>query len=193
MTNVVPELWNQELLKSFTESMMAAGMVNSDNERKIVEKIANQLLPKVCEKHVYRIEHQRSMQMIDNCEYVYISWTFYNDQRVRLKARVNREDEFSYLGIRLEPMGVDFEEWQADAIMRCEAGEDVWDRPKPQPDLFAAAQAQAAAIQASQQLANSSLNQQLGQAAQSSSLQQGALSGIANALGLSGSNILRRK
>ena len=98
MTNVVPELWNQELLKSFTESMMAAGMVNTDNERKIVEKIANQLLPKVCVKHVYRIEHQRSMQMIDNCEYVYISWTFYNDQRVRLKARVNREDEISVSG-----------------------------------------------------------------------------------------------
>lgn len=108
-------------------------------EQKIVDNIVNKLLPEVCRDHVYRSEVQRSMQMVDNGEYVYVSWTFFNDQRVRLKARVHRDDEFVYLGIRLEPECDDFEEWQADAIMRCEAGEDVWERPKkPQitQDMF---------------------------------------------------------
>lgn len=107
-----------------------------DAEKQIVEDgIINKLLPEICRRHVYRTEIQRSMQIIDNGEYVYVSWTFFNDERVRLKARVHREEEFVYLGIRLEPMCDDFEEWQADAIMRCDVGEDVWERSGVQQEL----------------------------------------------------------
>lgn len=105
-------------------------------ERQVIEEILNRLLPKVCRANVYRMEAQRSYQAVDQGEYIYGVWTFFNDERVRLKARI-LEDEFSYMGIKLEPQCDDFEAWQADAIMRCEAGTDVWDRPKPQIALSA--------------------------------------------------------
>lgn len=169
--------------------------MNTSREREIVEAIANQLLPKVCHKHVYRTEHQRSMQVVDDGEYVYVSWTFFNDERVRLKARVIREDPFAYLGIRLEPLHEDYEAWQADAIMRCEAGEDIWPRPKQEP-LFGAGPVQGAfnpALQANAQLQAQQLGALSSGALQSSSSQQGALSGLANALGINPGSILRKK
>lgn len=77
--------------------------------------------------------------MVDDSTYVYISWIFFNDERVRLKCRVkykNKHDPEWLTDIKLVPMCDDFEEWQADAIMRCEAGGDVWHRPKQQEMIF---------------------------------------------------------
>lgn len=126
-------------------------------ERQVIEEILNRLLPKVCRANVYRMEAQRSYQAVDQGEYIYGVWTFFNDERVRLKARI-LEDEFSYMGIKLEPQCDDFEAWQADAIMRCEAGTDVWDRPKQQ-DLFATPAGASMSANQQQQALQSRLDQ----------------------------------
>lgn len=125
--------WSSAKIEHYKEALAMNKAV--DAEKLIVDEIVNKLLPEICRRHVYHSEVQRSMQIIDNGEYVYVSWTFFNDERVRLKARVHRGEEFVYLGIRLEPMCDDFEEWQADAIMRCDAGEDVWERTGVQQEL----------------------------------------------------------
>ena len=112
-------------------------MTSTTVENRVVEEILNRFLPQVCWKHVYRGELQRSYEIIDQGEYAYCVWTFYNDERVRLKARVHRDDPYSYLSVRLEPLCDDFEAWQADAIMRCDAGPDIWSRSEAhQTDLF---------------------------------------------------------
>ena len=108
-----------------------------DVESEIIMQIVRDLLPVACRKHTADIAVSRSLQMVDDGEYIYVTWKFYNDERVRLKLRVVHTERFSYRGIRLEPMNIDFEEWRADAIMRCDVGKDVIPRPKHhQYDLF---------------------------------------------------------
>lgn len=112
---------------------------HNDVEQAAIADLAIRLLPDVCQQHVYRCDHERSLQMVDDSTYVYISWIFFNDERVRLKCRVkykNKHDPEWLTDIKLVPMCDDFEEWQADAIMRCEAGGDVWHRPKQQEMIF---------------------------------------------------------
>jgi hypothetical protein len=81
------------------------------------------LLPSVCKEHVYQIAHERIVAQ--DCQLV--KWTFFNDTSVRLKVEVDwLQDDCT-----LRTLCDDFEEWQATAIMQCEAGDDVWPRPKP--------------------------------------------------------------
>jgi hypothetical protein len=56
-----------------------------------------------------------------------VKWTFFNDLSVRLKVATNVMINSG----DAEPIIDDFVCWQADAIMKCEAGDDVWPRPKP--------------------------------------------------------------
>lgn len=88
-----------------------------------IKQLLNNLLPKVCHAHVYKCDHERSL--VDNCEIV--KWTFFNDLSVRLKVATNVMINSG----DAEPIIDDFVCWQADAIMKCEAGDDVWPRPKP--------------------------------------------------------------
>ena len=88
-----------------------------------IKHLLNNLLPEQCRKHVYKVDHEHSV--IDDCEIV--KWTFYNDLSVRLKVAANIMLDSG----DAEPIIEDFEFWQADALMKCEAGEDVWPRPKP--------------------------------------------------------------
>lgn len=112
-------------------------MAGPSTENRVIEEIFSRFLPEVCWKHVYRGELQRSYEVVDQGEHAYCVWTFYNDERVRLKALVHKDDPYSYMSIRLEPVCDDFEAWQADAIMRCDAGPDIWSRSEAQqPDLF---------------------------------------------------------
>ena len=129
---------------------MATIAVNSTNENRILEAIIIDLLPDVCQEHVYRFDHSRSITAVDNGEYVYAAWTFYNDERVRMKLRVHRDDPYSHMRLRLEPVDFDLIEWQADAIMRCEAGEDIWDRPPKQTDWVHRAAAAQSQLQSAQ-------------------------------------------
>lgn len=94
-----------------------------------VKAILNQMLPKVCRQHVYRVDHAHLFS--EDCEFV--KWTFYNDLSVKLKVETNwMHDE-----CEARPMVEDLEEWKATAIMCCEAGDDVWPRPKPgEPPAF---------------------------------------------------------
>ena len=149
------EIWSQASLDIWKNEM---AITNKEAlERQVIEDILSRMLPEVCRVNVYRMEAQRSYQAIDQGEYIYGVWTFYNDERVRLKARI-LEDEFSYMGIKLEPQCDDFEEWQANAIMRSEAGTDVWDRPKQQ-DLFATPAGASMSADQQQQGLQSRLNQ----------------------------------
>lgn len=136
---------------------MSTIAINSTNEHRILETIVRDLLPNVCNEHVYRFDHSRSITAVDNGEYVYAAWTFYNDERVRMKLRVLRDDPFSHLHLRVEPVDFDLIEWQADAIMRCEAGEDIWDRPPKQTDWVHRAAAAQSQLQSA--LVGSTLNQ----------------------------------
>lgn len=133
--------------------------------RSIVTEIANRVLPEVCRDHVYRSEHNIIKNPAEMKEYAYVSWTFYNDQRVTMKFEINPEEAFVYEGIRLIPVGVDVEEWQADAIMRCEAGEDVWERPKGQMDLLGSGSGYLSNQQLSQRIDAEIMRQRMNQMA----------------------------
>ena len=125
---------------------------------------------------MYKVDHEHSV--IDNCEIV--KWTFFNDLSVRLKVEANVMLDSG----ELEPVIEDFELWQADALMKCEAGEDVWPRPKRPVDALSGMRA--ASAQQSGQM-NSLQNLQRQQSLLGSSInEQAALSGVANALGLGG-------
>lgn len=87
-----------------------------------VKRLLNNLLPEVCREHVYKVDHEHSI--VDDCEIV--KWTFFNDLSVRLKVAANIMLDSG----EAEPIIEDYECWQADAIMKCEAGDDVWPRPK---------------------------------------------------------------
>lgn len=125
----LPQKWNEKALMAYYGEL----------ERVKVERLAMTLLPAVCHKHVFECNHERSLQMVDDREYLYISWTFFNDERVRMKAHVkykHKHDLHELDEIKLIPICDDFEAWQADAIMRCEAGEDKWHRPEQKSFCF---------------------------------------------------------
>jgi len=112
-----------------------------------VRKLLNNLLPEVCREHIYKCDHEHSAEA--GCEIV--KWTFFNDLSVRLKV----DAEWMLNDGNLTPLIEDFECWQADAIMKCEAGEDVWPRPKPEPESTSAQMGQS---QANQQQASGLMN-----------------------------------
>ena len=89
-----------------------------------IKHLLNNLLPEQCREHVYKVDHEHSL--VDDCEIV--KWTFFNDLSVRLKVAANLVLDGG--GDDIEPIIEDYELWQADALMKCEAGEDVWPRPK---------------------------------------------------------------
>ena len=167
--NSVPPspLWNQKTQKVLNVSLMIDSLGN----------VARGFLPHVCEKHVYRFDHkvirdQRGLETV-----IYAKWTFFNDLDVKLKIRwyEDMDAEINHTNLRksLEPMCEDYEAWMATAIMACEAGEDIWERPKPSAvqraySQFAASINQQASQQASQ--LNSLATQQ-------SSISQGLLGG----------------
>ena len=82
-------------------------------------------MPEVCKEHVYRVDVDRSYQMIDHGLYANVKFLFYNGEVGSFKARLNQLDS-GHVELVLD---IDVEEWQANAIMRCNAGHDVYERP----------------------------------------------------------------
>ena len=106
------------------QHMMSMAQINNMTVHSLrLKHLLSELLPEVCRKHVYNVNHEHSL--LDN--YEIIKWTFFNDLSVRLKV----DADFMMEDGDLRPITDDFECWQADAIMKCEAGDDVWPRPKP--------------------------------------------------------------
>lgn len=127
------------------QQQMAAASTRSIRADQL-KHILNQLLPVVCREHVYKVDHAHSLP--HDCEI--IKWTFFNDLSVMLKVATNwMQDDCEAL-----PIIEDMEEWEANAIMCCEAGDDVWPRPKQHSTSQASASASLAA-QANQQSMNS--------------------------------------
>lgn len=141
----------------------------------LLTKGLRSMIPEVVWENVYRTDEAHVIA--GDCELIKL--TFYNDQMITLKVRF--EEETSMIGgiNVVTPLCDDFEEWCATAIMKCDAGEDVWERPKSgavggSPNLTATA-ARAQQLQAMQQM------QQLAGNPYSGSAEAGA--GLAGAFG----------
>lgn len=87
-----------------------------------LKHLINDLLPEQCRQHVYKVDHEHIVS--EMCELV--KWTFFNDLSVRLKV----DADFMMEDGDIRPIIDDMEEWEATALMTCEAGDDVWPRPK---------------------------------------------------------------
>ena len=127
----------------------------------LIEQMRN-MIPPVVWDNVYRTDEVHIAA--EDAELIKL--TFYNDRSIKLKVsilgRAHEPDDFDR---RITPLCDDFEEWCATAIMLCEAGDDVWERPKPESSsgLMGSASSQQTATQVrAQQLA---MQQQLSQAA----------------------------
>ena len=142
-------------------------------------RVVSEYLPDVCKKHLHEFKHQCDVRHAYCDVLIYAKWTFYNDQSVILK--------FTFMGDLKTPIAQeairsklvmdcdDYESWQADAIMRCEAGEDIWERPKRVTGNFSAQAAGLASLGQQQSLAG----MQQAQAARQNALgnRQAALTG----------------
>lgn len=72
-------------------------------------------------ENVYRTD--MSMRLISGT-YI-LKFTFFNDETMKIEfSRKDIQDETVIV-----PVCDDFEAWKAEALMRCEAGEDVYERP----------------------------------------------------------------
>jgi len=137
--------------------------------------LLNQILPEQCRKHVYKVDHEHLV--VEHCEIV--KWTFFNDLSIRLKVHSILDQGSD----TLEPIIDDFELWQADALMKCEAGEDVWPRPKPVDPLSGVASSQQSGkLNSSQNLQRQQSLAGLGQANQQAAIGNA----LSNALGMGG-------
>lgn len=119
--NLKPGQWTH-VQKTATQVKMQQEAMARSLDPNHIKHLLNQLLPEVCRKHVYKVDHEFSP--LHCCDLV--KWTFYNDLSVKLKIdRDWLQDECN-----MRPIIDDKEEWDATAIMMCEAGEDEWPRPK---------------------------------------------------------------
>ena len=115
-----------------------ANTVNTELMKQALSEVLRGFLPHVCNKHVYRFEHRQKYSTTEDVIFCYCKWTFFNDLDVKLRLRVNNIKNCSHVNLTelREHITVDhedYEAWMADAIMRCEAGEDIWERPKRDP------------------------------------------------------------
>jgi hypothetical protein len=141
------------------------------------EDLAHDLLPKVCCKHVYRFDHVLHDTPERLASVVTAKWTFFNDQSVMLKADVEVDDATGKANLVPIDEDFDMEEWKATAIMVCDAGEEVWQRPKPQP-ISGGLGGPLSAAQANQMQQAGSQQMQSALAGQSGSFEQGLLQGF---------------
>lgn len=96
-----------------------------NTEHEILQAACKSILPDVCQEHVYRIDVDRSYEVIDSGMYANVRFIFYNGQIGSFKARIEQTGS-GHIELALN---FDVEEWQANAIMRCNAGHDVYERP----------------------------------------------------------------
>lgn len=137
------------------------------------------MIPDVVWKNVYRTDEAHLSEY--DCEL--IKFTFYNDQTIKLEVRFEEFPNGLSTPVTITPLCDDFEEWCATAIMTCDAGEDIWDRPNPDSDGMG--NMTATEVRARQMQMQQSLQGAMG--GQSSGLAQGAfgsglLSGLAQGL-----------
>lgn len=152
--------WHQQQIKPYQ------GMaVQPRTLKALLIQQMRDLIPPVVWENVYRTDEAHIGP--EDCELIKL--TFYNDQSIKLKVRLE-EDTTMMGGINvITPICDDFEEWCATAVMTCDAGEDVWERPKPEQSAgLTASQVRAQQLQGQQQM------QQLGGGAFSGSGQAGA-------------------
>lgn len=132
-------------------------------------------------ENVYRIDTSRRLETDD---YI-LKITFFNDESVKLPFDWKTIGDEEVMIPR--PPEDDFEAWKADAIMRCEAGGDFYDRPKPQAfsqvgALSASSMAQQGLNASYRQLLNTTqqqrTTQQLGQATASRKQGKSFLTGL---------------
>lgn len=171
---LVPSVWNQKVHQQM------ANTVNMEMQQKLIESVARGFLPHVCNEHVHRFEHELIRRHDKMQTIVYCKWTFFNDQDMRLELEWHQDMDagITHTELRqaLTPLCDDYEEWQAMAIMKCEAGEDVWPRPKPSSGVSGNFSATAAQVRAQQQASQSQM--QSAAAGLSSGLLGGVLSGL---------------
>jgi len=84
------------------------------------------MIPDVVWENVYRTDEAH--MIAEDCDLIKL--TFFNDQMISLKARISPRTPDNETCIEI--LCDDFEEWCATAIMTCDAGEDIWERPKPE-------------------------------------------------------------
>lgn len=172
---LVPSVLSQKML----QQVSLTNMVDQTAMKQAIKSVVQGFLPNVCHKHVYKFDIQHTYSPNDTSHRVYAKWTFFNDIDVRLKfvsvRPLDKPTQLAELRSALKPQVDDFEEWQANAIMKCEAGEDIWERPTPEAatvsGLAQAAANQAMSAQAAQAAQGGLVNQ-----LQSLQQQQNALS-----------------
>lgn len=144
----------------------------------ILQQDLRDMIPDVVWNNVYRTDETHVIA--EDCEL--IKFTFFNDQTISLKAYIlprTAENE-----IHIETLCDDFEEWCATAIMKCDAGEDVWKRPKPGVNpLFNLTAVQIRTIQSKSQSQQVGAGNVQGGFGQAGAFGQGAAQGLARLVG----------
>lgn len=166
---LTPAAWHRVVKQQPQTTSVHAGVLKATLMSQLRE-----MIPEVIWKNVYRTDEAHVIT--DDAELIKL--TFYNDQMIKLRVVI--EDLGDERTIR--PLCDDFEEWKATAIMMCEAGDDVWERPKP--EIPGGAQRTATQVNQMQHAL-----QQQGAGAFSGSGQAGAgnaLSSLAGSMGMSG-------
>ena len=130
------------------------------------------MVPDIVWKNVYRTDEVHLVA--EDCELVKL--TFYNDLSVKLKVSIDGIHNGKSIEQSITPLCEDFEDWKATAIMTCEAGDDVWERPKPESRSGVSGQATATQVRVMQQQQYARMQQ--GLANQSASFGQGLIQGL---------------
>lgn len=138
-------------------------------------ELAMAMLPEVCREHIHRFDHALHDSPKSLSKVMVAKWTFFNDQSVTLKARINIDADKGIADLIPVDEGFDMEEWKAVAIMVCDAGEEVWDRPKVLPP-GSGSQATATQARSMQQASSQQMQSALG--GLSGSFGQGLLQGL---------------
>lgn len=164
------QIWNTQMAKAMSARMNIDLITNRAGD------LVQGTLPEVCRKYVYEFKHTVNRSTEALADYVYAKWTFFNDQSISLKAEIVIDEDGGVADCKL-PDDFDMEEWEAHAIMVCDAGEEIWKRPKipTSAQLAGLAQANQAQSQASQRM-------QSARGAASSGFGGGMLQGLAQGI-----------
>lgn len=100
-----------------------ATVINSQQIITLAKQVLRSLIPiDTFWENVYRIDLSVKL---DTDTYL-MKFTWFNDQSMKLEISNRLMQDEMVIGIVED----DFEAWKAEAIMRCEAGEDFYERPK---------------------------------------------------------------
>lgn len=156
--NLSLEAWQHKIIQDYTRHM--AMITNTTAQKAMIKSMMKILVPiDTFWRNVYRFDiavHTYADAMV-------VKFTFYNDESMKLEIDQKTIQDEAVVVPRCD----DFEAWKAEALMRCEAGEDFYERPKAEmPGGVSSALSQ---VQMGQ---NALYQQRLNTIAQQSSMQQ---------------------